>query len=250
VTEHARAGAVTATVSYEQHSGNAAFPYSNLHLEITRDGKVLHDAAVSNPFCGTSCYPGETNPVRVVDVNATGEPDVLLDAYSGGAHCCYVLELFRYDAASKSYTELQRDWGDPGYRLEHLEHSKRYEFVSADDRFAYEFAPYAYSGLPLQIWALGAHGFVNITRQYPALIARDAAVWLKAWRSNRSLGYGNGELAAWAADEYLLGKGSAVTRTLNSAEASGQLRSTGFGPSGRGFIKSLDHYLKRTGYIK
>lgn len=248
VTVHTSADGVTATVSYNENTGAVA-PYSDLHLTIARDGKVLQDAAVKVSECGIYCYPAEPNPAHVVDVEGDGQPDVLLDVYTGGAHCCYVLDLFRYDARTNGYEQVQHDFGDPGYRLERLEGKPQYELVSADDRFAYEFAAYVYSGLPLQIWRIEAGQFIDVTRSYPALITADAASWWKDWIQGRKSGSGNGELAAWAADEYELGDGSRVAQVLAQAEAAHELRSGGFGPSGAGYVKSLDRFLRQTGYI-
>jgi hypothetical protein len=248
VVGHASAGGVTATATYRE-TPKAVFPYTPLHLAIVRDGKLLRDGLVETVACGTTCEPGETNPVRVVDVESDGLPDVMLDLYSGGAHCCSVLVLFRYDAKTGHLTQIEHNFGDPGYRLERLGGEPQYELVSADDRFAYEYAPYVYSGLPLQIWQIRGGRFRDITRGYPKLIAADAASWWKDWQESLKQGDGEGELAAWAADEYELGDAAKVTATLTSANAHHELRSDGFGPSGSAYIRSLHKYLTKTGYI-
>jgi hypothetical protein len=250
ITEHTSADGVTATVSYNE-SNSAVAPYSDLRLMIARTGKVLHNAAVKLPQCGVYCYPAETNPAHVVDVESDGQPDVLLDVFTGGAHCCYVLDLFRYDAQTDGYAQVLHDFGDPGYRLKQLDGKPQYELVSADDRFAYEFAAYAYSGLPLQIWRITAGRFVDVTRNYPALITADAAGWWKDWLQSRKSGFGNGELAAWAADEYELGDSAKVKQeVLAHADADHELRSGGLGPGGSAYIKSLEKFLAQTGYVK
>jgi hypothetical protein len=245
--EHAAADGVSATLTYTHNQKNVVSPYQDLRLTITRDGHELYDEAVKNAACGNLCYPDR---LHVLDVEADGEPDVLLDLYTGGAHCCFVTEVFRYDdAASHHYTSLLQVWGDPGYKLEQLDGSRPYEFVSADDRFAYEFTAYAFSGLPLLIERLENGHFVDVTRSYPALIAPDAARWWKDYLENRSGKTGLGFLAAWAADEYNLGKEASVTSTLAGLEKANELRSDlSVWPSGAKFVTSLERFLLKTGY--
>jgi hypothetical protein len=248
VREHASAGNVSATFSYRHDVKNEVSPYSAAHLTISRDGRLLHDAFVHSGFCGRYCWPG-TPPLRVADVEGDGEPDVLVDLYSGGSHCCYLTRLFRYDSASGAYSVTEHIWGDPDYRLKRLDASGPIEFVSADDRFAYEFAAYAFSGLPIEIFRVSGGVFVDVTREYPALITADAAVWWKSYRESRHTRYSLGYLAAWAADEYNLGQSAMVAATLERLASADELRGIpGFWAGGSGFITHLDHFLAKDGY--
>ena len=183
-----------------------------------RNGKPLYRAAVANKACGTICWPNLPDALRVADVEADGQPDVLLNLYTGGAHCCNVTDLFRYDRARDDYSSLLHVWGDPGYSLERLDASKEYEFVTDDERFAYEFAAFAFSGLPLQILRLEDGRFVAVTRAYPKLVAPAAAQQWRYYLDNRSDGTGLGFLAAWAADEYVLGRHDQVAQKLTQLE--------------------------------
>jgi len=247
----AAGGGTSATVSYRASSGSSTGPpYSDLHLTITRDGSTAYDAAVRSPFCGTACWP-DVWPghgfLTVADADGTGSPDVILDLYSGGAHCCSIVQIYRFDAQGGTYTIIQRDFGDPGASLERLAGS--YVFVSADDRFAYTFAAFAFSGLPLAIWRLDTGGFTDVTRRFPALIAADAARQYHAYTANRAQGFGLGFIAAWAADEDLLGHGALVGRTLARANRDGGLRSADGLPQGSAFIAALQRFLIKCGYV-
>ncbi|HEX2703521.1 MAG TPA: hypothetical protein VHM72_08825 [Solirubrobacteraceae bacterium] len=245
-----RSGSVSATLSYRHEASNAVAPFSDLRLTITRDGKPLYRAAVTNDACGTLCWPNLPDALRVVDVEADGQPDVLLNLYTGGAHCCNATDVFRYDAAREDYSSLLHVWGDPGYSLTRLNASKVFEFVTADDRFAYEFAAFAFSGLPVEVLALENGRFVDVTRAYPRLLVLDAARQWRSYRDNRSERTGLGFLAAWAADEYLLGRGQAVGNELTLLERAGKLRSSGprIWPAGAEFVARLRSFLRKTGY--
>ena len=145
--------------------------------------------------------------MQVLDLEDNGQPDVVLDLYSGGAHCCSIEQVFSFDPGTMTYGMTQHDFGDPGEQIVDLGHNGRFEFLTADDSFAYEFTDFAASGLPIQILTFSGGRFLNVTRSYPGLIAKDAARWMKASSSMAKQHYSDsvGLAAAWAADQELLG---------------------------------------------
>src|SRR4051794_1934243 len=89
-TEWDSHGQVSAEFYYEH--GGERFESRDLWLAIDRGDQTLHDEAVSVSGCAEPwCWPGgfgQRPSVRVRDLDADGEPEVLLDLFSGGAHCC------------------------------------------------------------------------------------------------------------------------------------------------------------------
>jgi hypothetical protein len=187
--------------------------------------------------------------VQVVDVEHTGDPDVVLDLYSGGAHCCTVLQIFSFDPAANTYVATERNFGDPNVQIVDLHRDGQFEFLTADDSFAYRFTDYAASGLPIQIFTFADGRFIDVTRAYPALIAKDARFWTKAFQSMARAGYPDsvGVIAAWAADEDLLGHTKLVSTFLHRLAAAGDLHSS-FGAGGSRFVANLQRFLRRRGY--
>ncbi|HTU96912.1 MAG TPA: hypothetical protein VMF14_13795 [Solirubrobacteraceae bacterium] len=251
-TQTASNGAVTATFTFSGHYPN----YSALHLQIAQSGSVLYDAAVHSKVCGKYCAPGATgtkaSSVQVIDLDDIGQPNVILSLYTGGAHCCFVQQIFTFDPGTMTYGVVQHDFGDPGTRIEDLNHDGHHEFVTADDRFAYAFTDYAASGLPLQILTFTGSGLEDVTDSYPALIRKDAATWLKAFKQ---LDHGHdidstGVIAAWAADEYRLGKVAAANRYLVAQAKAGHLKTpvASVEPQGMKFVAKLKTFLRRHGY--
>jgi hypothetical protein len=248
-SQTASAGGTTATVSYRHTTSATVAPYSMVRLSITRGGQRLFSGTVDALLCRTQCWPAlGTGPiVRVADLERGSSPDVVLNLYSGGAHCCFVTQVYRYDPGSQTYAVVQRDFGDPGAKLETL--GGALVFRSADDRFAYTFAAFAFSGLPIQIWSFAGGSFADVTRRYPSLIRADAAQWWKAYLANRKQGFGLGFVAAWAADEDLLGQSSLVAGRLAALDRAGELRSSaGFATQGAAFVRQLQAFLAETGY--
>jgi hypothetical protein len=254
-TETASSGMVTATLSFTVSSQNT---YPTKTLTISRSGQAVYNEAVASSYCGalgnTSeqqyCAPGYGPPghssVHVVELEPGGEPSVVLDLYTGGAHCCSVEQVFSFDPAAGTYVLSQRNFGDPGERLVDLGHDGRVEFLTADDSFAYAFTDFAHSGLPIKILTFAGGRFTDATRHYPKLIARDAAMYLKAFKHN--LSNGEGLVAAWAADEENLGHRKLVTSTLAKYLKAGDLRGGTYAP-GQKFIRALNKLLKKDAYV-
>ncbi len=115
-------------------------------------------------------------------------------------------------------------WGDPSYALRDLNGDGVPELVSADDRFAYAFTSYAGSALPVQAWRYRAGHMTDVTRSFPALVRKDAAMLWKGYEQEPT---GEdvdvrGVLAAWMADQYLLGQQDAGWTTLHADQRAGR----------------------------
>jgi hypothetical protein len=248
-SQTASAGDVTATFSFK---GNQLPNYRDEQLTISRAGVVSYNQPVSSSFCQDACAPGSEggsdSSVHVVDLEHTGEPDVVLDLYTGGAHCCSVEQIFSFDPATATYVETQRNFGDPGMRIVDLHHDGHLELRTADDSFAYEFTDYAASGLPIQILTFSDGRFLNVTRSYPHAIERDAARWLRVFKATQRSGDTVGVIAAWAADEALLGHSKRVHRYLELQAKEGHLTTPAGEPTGKRFIAKLQRFLRAHGY--
>ena len=247
-SQTASAGGVTATFSY---SGSAVTA-SNPQLRIIRDGQTTYDQPVSSSQCGNQCGPGvfgaHQSSVRVIRLQPGGEPDVILELFGGGANCCFLDQVFSYSVATHTYVKTEQDFASAGVELRRLGSARRWRFRSANDAFKYEFTDGADSGDPIQIWSFAGGAFHDVTRSYPKLIAADAARWLKLFTHHISNGVG--VIAAWAADEELLGHDKLVQSTLASEARRGDLRDGGYigGAKGRRFITRLNRFLRQLGY--
>jgi hypothetical protein len=246
-TETVTSGGVTATFTYHK----ASFGYKGLTLAISRGGKVRYKAAVNLTAgpggCGTQCWPGNVNggkSVRVLDLEHNGGRDVVLDLYSGGANCCFYAQVFY--ASGSTYKHVSRFFGNPGASIADLGHNGRLEFRSGNPYFVDRFSSTAASGFPIQILIFRHGAFRDVTRSYPKLIAKDAKNWLSAFKSNYS--DGEGVIAAWTADEFMLGRRAQATNYLNQQAAAGHLNSLEGGVGGHQFVVALQKFLKTQGY--
>src|SRR5207247_597296 len=120
----------------------------DLRLTIVRHGRTAFDAPLPKSDCGyCDSWPaggaGAGRSVKAADLDGDGEPEVLVDLYTGGAHCCFFTYFFRYSGGT--YVRTRFFWGNPGYRLRDLDRDGRPEIVSANDAFPYYFTSYAFS---------------------------------------------------------------------------------------------------------
>jgi hypothetical protein len=245
-TQTASSGSVAATLTYTP--GAHGLGATDVRIAVTRAGVLAYDAPVDPRGCkdGT-CEPAGDDALTVTDLDADGDPEVIADVYTGGAHCCTISRILRWDGAR--YVRLDRNWGDVGYKIDDVDGDGRPELVSADDRFAYLYGSYAASIFPVQIFSLQDGRLVDVTRSHPDLVRRDRAENYRLAR--RAHGFARTAYAAWAADRYLLGERTATLRTLRRLARRGKLR-TDLGANSRRaqrrWVARLDRDLRRFGY--
>jgi len=247
--ERASAGSVEAILTYDYNA--AAFRFTRQHLTIKRDGRISFSASLRKPPGGgfnaqPSGYFTHRRSVSVTDVDGDGEPEVELDLSWGGAHCCWYSQLYRYVPATKRYVPLVHVWGNFGYVLADLDHNGRQELVTRDDRFSYAFASFADSRWPVRILRYRAGRLTVDTPAYGSEIGRDAnALWHAAMNPARKAS-NQGIVAAWAADECMVGHATVALKTIDRLSRSGKIHGE---RTPVAFLSKLRRFLRRTGYL-
>ena len=243
-------GPIEARLSYDQ---KRTIEFRRIRLMVLRDGVEVYSQAVKAqdcpaPFCAPAGH-ARNRSLRVVDLDADGEREVTLDLFTGGARCCLVSLVYRWDG--RTYVPVQHDWGDPAYRLRDVDDDGRPEFVSGDPKFSYAFSSYARSAFPLVLWRYEAGRFTDVTREHRALLRADARRWFRAWR--RARGDRDleplGPLSAWAADKARLGEWASVRRELRRALRRGWLVAYRPWSQGRKYVTRLERFLRRRGHL-
>jgi hypothetical protein len=255
-TETRTAGNVTAEFSYDKVSD---FEYRDVRIKITRAGAVLLDAPVPEPCdeCGVAPQgagdPENVPALAVRDLNGDGEPEVLVDLYTGGAHCCSFTQIYGYKADTNGYFRVKGSWYDYGYELVDLDKDGNPEFRAADFRFAAAFTAYVASGAPPRVLRFQNNRLVDVTRSFPSLVKQNLKQYLrlyKKYRGDKDIGDVRGWLAAYAADKYLLGQGDTAFDLIYAAYRRGELKALDgdTSASGKRYISALRKQLRKWGY--
>ena len=248
----ASAGAVQATLTWDK----AELGVANPRLAIVRGGAALFDASpvagsdsCSEGYCSFLASGKRKSALQVVDLNGDGEPEVLVDAYSGGAHCCALTEILAFNGTGYGVTEAY--WGNTGYELQDLDVDGKPELVGYDDAFAGAFSSFAASFFPPRVvdYDPSIKGALrDVTDHFVALIRKNQRQALHALKRARRQHYETlGIVAAYVADMYLIGDNDAVRPYLKRARKRGDLRTIS-GRAPRSFERKLLAFLKKQGY--
>jgi hypothetical protein len=220
------AGAVSATMEWDK----ADFGIANPRLSVVRDG-VRYDQTIVD-VCEEGCIVVEddggdpsTSAIKVADLDRDGEPEVLVDTFSGGAHCCLTARLLTWNGTG--YTPKDISYGDVGYALKDANGDGRPELVGYDPRFSGLFTAFAASAFPPQIFQVDKGNVLDVTRRFPAVVRADARIRLRDLRHAKRGADIRGILGAYVTDRYLLGQGS-VGRTEIHRQRRARRVSAGF----------------------
>ncbi len=121
-------------------------------LEVRKDGDVIYRRDdgdilayyIGNKVDGNSAGP-EIKPGT--DITGSGQPQVIIGSWSGGAHCCYAFRILQFGKEFKVVARL--DAGDSdGAHFEDIDHDGKYEFLSNEWTFAYWRTSFAESPAP------------------------------------------------------------------------------------------------------
>jgi hypothetical protein len=241
----AAAGSVQATLGWQA----ADYGVKNPHLTVVRAGAAVFDGSpvsarrgCDEGGCIFAASGNRDSPLQVVDLDGDGEPEVLVDAFTGGAHCCALTQILRFTGTA--YAPTEAFWGNTGYDLKDLDRDGRSEFVSYDDAFAAAFTSYAGSVFPplvLDYDAAVKGSLRDVTRRFPALARQNLKHALHVLgRARRQHAETQGAIAAYVADLYLLGRAREVRPYLRRARKRGDV--------GRGFERQLLAFLHKQGY--
>jgi hypothetical protein len=222
------AGQVSATIEWDK----ADYGIANPRLHVERAG-VRYDVTIVD-VCDEGCIVVQddgddraTSAVKVADLDGDGEPEVLVDTFSGGAHCCLTARVLTWNGSG--YTPTDIDYRDVSYAVKDADGDGRPELVGQDPVFSAAFTAFAASAFPPLVYHVEHGKLVDVTRTFPKLVRADAAALLKDLRKAKRGDDVRGILAAYVADQYLLGKGATGKAEIERQRRKGRVTKS-FGP--------------------
>lgn len=172
-------------------------------------------------------FPGTETPIARVDCrDLTGDrtPELVVETYSGGAHCCSVVYVLSLSAQVRLL--LRYATGNAGSAdIADLNRDGRLELVLGDDSFAY-FDDLCFacspSGIPL-VACFRAGQFEDCTRRFPAVVRAQVAHWTSVLREEAqkpndatALLYAKGAALGLYANYVLLGEDARGWETVRA----------------------------------
>jgi len=126
------------------------------------------------------------------DLNADGYPDLVVETYSGGAHCCFGTQVFSLRPGGAALI-LKKPESNAGGNFEELNADDISEFVTYDDSFAYQYCPYAAGVLVKVILAYDPNQdrYLPASPRFPEQYAKEIA------QNEERAQYAPGELGEW-----------------------------------------------------
>ncbi len=248
---------VSAELQFQQ---NEAGLLSNFELRVLRQGRQVMRSPLPVEQLATydPSFPvrGISADVKVLDLDASGEPEILVDLAEAGARCCASTFIYYYEPQTQQYQSIAHFWGNytSGYwldgvtgqadsrQLPDLSGDGVLEFVALDDRFRGEFGGYATSFAPVQIWRFRQGQMIDVTAEFPDIVYQNAFdLWGHYQQIRREFGLetARGAIAAYAGAKFRLGQGEDAMQRIRQNYPAAQHQA---------FLNELTTFLRDTGY--
>jgi hypothetical protein len=106
------------------------------------------------------------------DINGNGTPDVIINLYSGGAHCCFDVAVYDLGPSLRRVNVPPPPGGNSGGVFEDLDGDGILEYRTADDSFAYAYCCFAASPAVPVILRFDPRTFAYVpaTFAFPAIL--------------------------------------------------------------------------------
>jgi hypothetical protein len=226
----------------------------DVRLHIFRDGVEALDLPPADLCDGCQLRPVPPEyqpPARVLQLDATPEPEVVFTLFSAGTGCCIYAEVFRWDEATGRYLLSAHNFEDFGFKLKPLGPDGRPLFAASDSRPAYRFSCFVCAIHPPRIWEYRSGRFVDVTRAHPGEVKEQLVRTHRLYRRIRGDFDVRGILASLVAGECLLGRCASGFEVVRRAIRSGYVRRFDrdeIGPHGHRYLRQLRRFLGRLGY--
>lgn len=137
-------------------------------------------------------------------------PEVIFSQYSGGAHCCAIVNIFTQNPETNAWETVNVGAFDGGpVPVADPDGNGIYEYVTSDNRFLYRYSSYAGSFPPVQVWQLEGLRVRDVSQEarfFPLHRERLQAMW-ESIQNAATEGYEvNGMLAGYVATKAILGE--------------------------------------------
>ncbi len=203
-----RAGELTVVSRYKNPDAEDGLDYAP-RVSVLLRGRKVAEARFPDDVGAPDVYVAEMDP-------ANGQPEVIAEGYSGGAHCCedIVVLVAPRDDVRAPWKQVRLGAFDGGARPPRdLDGDGLAEILVRDDAFYYAYGCYGCSYAPPVILSVRDGKKVDLTRQpsFRPLLRKEEKRVIRRMKESRAENGGrveNGLLAGYVALKALLGEGA------------------------------------------
>lgn len=123
-------------------------------------------------------YEQYISGIKEYDLNNDGKKEILIDSYSGGAHCCYTLYTGNFSNEKFILTD-SLFLGNGFYEVKDIDNNGKSELECSNDMFAYAFTNYAETVFPTMVYRYEKGKLIEVTSEYKNLIRNELDKFLK-----------------------------------------------------------------------
>jgi len=149
---------------------------------------------------------------------ATRVPQVVMTAFTGGAHCCTETRIATQASDEWRVLDAGQLDGD-GYQFADVDNDGAQELINYDNSFLYAFASYADSYAPMRIAKLAGSDINDVTNEprYRAFLLRKLQAMEENAKKDPHLWHSNGFLGGWVGAKSLVGQFDNAWRRMLSS---------------------------------
>ncbi|MEO1192953.1 MAG: hypothetical protein AAFY02_14425 [Pseudomonadota bacterium] len=126
-----------------------ALPFTQ-SLVVLKDQEEVYEGPFVAPLSALAAEPGSRNAAFSLppgtDVTGDGTPDLALTGFTGGAHCCFSLQVLSLGTEVRLLADIAGEDSPP--LLKQITEGRAYEIELADWTFAYWHAPFVEAPAP------------------------------------------------------------------------------------------------------
>jgi len=134
--------------------------YSTLSVKRKKDGSIV------------STMEGIEFIIKRIDLNGDKKSELLINAFTGGAHCCDEYMVVYGDEANPRVSGIIST-NDIPFDIRDLNGDGIKELITANTNLAYEFTSFAASQFPVVIYHFRDGKFTVVTQQFPEALQND-----------------------------------------------------------------------------
>lgn len=107
--------------------------------------------------------------VKAEDLDANGKKEILIETFTGGAHCCTSLYIAAITGNGFEFLDTAY-WGNCYYNIKDLNNDGKKEIIGRNDMFAYYFTNFSMSRFPVFIYAFRKNKLKLVNTEFKTYI--------------------------------------------------------------------------------